>query len=130
MGDKASRPGAGGASGASDAQRVVEDAIAANPVVVFSKSYCPYCNTAKRALAAAASTLDNYAGAKVFELDNMGSKGAAIQDYLAHKTGRRTVPNVFVGAKAIGGGDETAALHARGTLVSMVRNAVAAASTS
>ena len=32
------------------AKAIVDEAIAANPVMVFSKSYCPYCSKAKRAL--------------------------------------------------------------------------------
>lgn len=96
----------------------VDAEIANQKVVVFSKSYCPYCSKAKRALQAA--------GAKdimvVHELDHMDRKGGDIQNYLAHKTGRRTVPSVFVGGENIGGGDETDALHRKGKLAKMVAN--------
>ncbi len=122
MGSSNSRTG----STTTDAQKLVEDAIRDHPVVVFSKSYCPYCVMGKNALNAAARNVDNYPGAKIFELDRMGSSGSAIQNYLARKTGRRTVPNVFVAGKSIGGGDETAKLHSRGKLADMLRNAIAA----
>ncbi len=99
----------------------VDAEIANQKVVVFSKSYCPYCSKAKRALQAA--------GAKnamvVHELDHMGKKGTDIQAYLAQKTGRRTVPSVFVGGNNIGGGDETDALHRNGQLAGMVSTALA-----
>ncbi|KAL3918661.1 MAG: hypothetical protein SGILL_004133, partial [Bacillariaceae sp.] len=47
----------------------------------------------------------------------------AIQSTLQELTGRRTVPNVFVGAKSIGGGDETAALLKRNGLVPVLEKA-------
>lgn len=43
--------------------------------------------------------------AQVLELDNMGSEGDAIQTSLQTITGRRTVPQVFIGGKFIGGCD-------------------------
>ena len=77
-------------------------------------SYCPFCTKAKRAL--------DDAGAKyiVIELDERGD-GSAIQSQLASLTGQRTVPNVFIGGKSIGGGDETAALHRSGQLAAKAR---------
>ncbi len=42
--------------------------------------------------------------------------GSAIQDALASLTGRHTVPNVFIGGKSIGGGDDTEALDRAGRL--------------
>lgn len=53
--------------------------------------------------------------AQVVELDERDD-GDAIQDYLGKITPGRSVPRVFVGGKFIGGGDDTAALHARGDL--------------
>jgi glutaredoxin 3 len=42
--------------------------------------------------------------------------GSAMQDVLLSITGARTVPRVFINGKCIGGGDETAAAAANGTL--------------
>ena len=53
---------------------------------------------------------------------DQNSDGSAIQSALAQLTGQRTVPNVFVGEKSIGGGSETAALHASGQLVPLLRS--------
>ena len=49
------------------AQKLVDDAVSSHPVVVFSKTYCPYCTMAKKALADAG--LKEY---KLFELDERG----------------------------------------------------------
>ncbi|KAG8741651.1 hypothetical protein FRC10_002615 [Ceratobasidium sp. 414] len=78
----------------------VESAIAGNKVVLFSKSYCPYCKAAKQGL--------DELGVKdpvVFELDQLGD-GAAIQQYLEEKTKQRTVPNIFISQTHVGGNDD------------------------
>ena len=48
------------------AKEFVDEQVKANPVVVFSKTYCPFCKMAKTAL--------NKVGAKyaLFELDERG----------------------------------------------------------
>jgi len=68
-----------------------------------------------------ASIPDKRSEPKIFELDLMeGEEGALIQAYLAEKTGQRTVPNVFIGQKHIGGSDKLAELHEAGELVTLV----------
>ena len=93
------------------AQRLIKE----NKVMVFSKSYCPFCTKAKQVL--------NSINVKyeLIELDE-DPNGAEIQQALEQLTGQRTVPNVFVGQKSIGGGSETAALHAQGKLVPMLKD--------
>ena len=49
-----------------------------------------------------------------------GAQGGEMQAALAELTGRRTVPNVFVGGKPIGGGSETQALDQEGKLKPML----------
>ena len=44
------------------------------------------------------------------------SRRPGVQDALAAMTGRRTVPNVFIGGASVGGGDETVALRRTGEL--------------
>lgn len=51
----------------------------------------------------------------VVELD-LHPHGRELQDYLIQVTGRRTVPNVLLNGKSIGGGDEMRALEASGTV--------------
>lgn len=101
-------------SSAMAAAEFVAATVRDNPVVVFSKTYCPYCVKAKNAL----SSL----GAKfaVVELD-IRDDGSAIQDALLDVTGARSVPRVFVGGKFIGGGDDTARLAASGELAPMLK---------
>ncbi|CAM9641732.1 unnamed protein product [Chrysoparadoxa australica] len=73
----------GGSSSRARASQVdfVKDKISSVPVVVFSKTYCPYCTKAKAAL--------NQLGAKyeTVELDVVAN-GSAIQKALADITGR------------------------------------------
>ncbi|KAJ9510362.1 hypothetical protein QJQ45_015823 [Haematococcus lacustris] len=80
-------------------------------VVVFSKTYCPYCIKAKKAL----STYLKPQQYEVVELDGRPDMDA-IQDALKELTGGRSVPRVFVGGEFIGGGDDTAAKASNGEL--------------
>ncbi|CAG8525735.1 3919_t:CDS:2, partial [Racocetra fulgida] len=76
------------------------------------KSYCPYCNRAKQ-------TLDQLGTEYIaWELDNMDD-GPAIQNYLSEKTGQRTVPNIFIGKKSIGGSTSTTPTASTNTTVSI-----------
>ena len=63
----------------------VDQAIKSHKVVVFSKTYCPYCTKAK-------NVLGKYKlkDAKIIELDDRDDSDV-IQDYLAKITGARTV---------------------------------------
>lgn len=105
-----------------DPASIVRSLVASHPVLIFSKSYCPYSTRAKEALAAAVP-----AGAPpptVVELD-LREDGVALQAALEAATGRSTVPNVFLGGHPVGGSDEVAALAAEGKLDSLVREAPA-----
>ncbi|KAJ5359916.1 hypothetical protein N7517_009107 [Penicillium concentricum] len=87
------------------------------PVIVFSKSYCPYSKKAKLIL------LEHYSiepKPLVVELDQH-PLGPYLQALLAQSTGRRTVPNVLVSGKSIGGGDDIAALDQSDELASTLR---------
>lgn len=57
----------------------------------------------------------------VIELDQHGL-GAGIQAALAKSTGRRTVPNVLVNGKSIGGGDDVQALDESGDMCTKLRS--------
>ncbi|GAA0153643.1 oxidoreductase [Lithospermum erythrorhizon] len=77
----------------------VQNVIYSNKIAVFSKSYCPYSLRAKRILA------EFNEQPHVVELD-LREDGYKIQDYLLELVGRRTVPQVFVNGKHIGGSDD------------------------
>jgi glutaredoxin 3 len=73
--------------------------IAENPVMVFSKSWCSYSNRAKQVLRSFDAEIT------VYELDRERD-GSAVQDALEDLTGQRTVPNIFIAQKHIGGSDD------------------------
>ncbi|CAM9377706.1 unnamed protein product [Ectocarpus sp. 4 AP-2014] len=68
----------------------VNEMVGQHGVVVYSKSYCPFCTKAKKALK------DVGAKYELIELDQVDN-GSAIQDALQSITGQRSVPNVFIG---------------------------------
>ncbi|KAL8041961.1 hypothetical protein ABFX02_09G018600 [Erythranthe guttata] len=90
--------------------------VSSNSVVVFSKTYCGYCNRVKQLLSQLQATY------KVIELDQE-SDGEDIQTALLEWTGQRTVPNVFIAGKHIGGCDAVVAKHQQGALVPLLAEA-------
>jgi glutaredoxin 3 len=99
----------------------IQELIHKYPVMVFSKSYCPYSRKAKDILSK--YKLDtNY---HVLELDQLSSKTDEYQNELGKLTGARTVPRVFINGKCIGGGDDTSALDKKGDLERLLREAKA-----
>ena len=89
------------------------DVVSTNPVVVFSKYFCPHC---RRALEVLNSFSARTGFIEPLVVDLASIDGMKTQEQLAIMTGRRTVPNVFVGGRSIGGGDETVHLQRAGTL--------------
>ncbi|KAI4290292.1 MAG: hypothetical protein L6R35_000427 [Caloplaca aegaea] len=87
------------------------------PIIIFSKSYCPYSKKAKDIL------LDKYTIVPtpyVVELDEH-PLGPGLQAALEKSTGRRTVPNVLINGKSVGGGDDVQKLDLDGELISKVK---------
>ncbi|XP_047327986.1 glutaredoxin-C3-like [Impatiens glandulifera] len=74
----------------------IQNAIYSNKIVIFSKTYCPYSLKAKNVF----SRLQEKTF--VVELD-LRDDGYEIQSLLMEMVGRRTVPQVFVNGKHIGG---------------------------
>ncbi|XP_064288800.1 thioredoxin reductase 3 [Passer domesticus] len=87
----------------------VRTLIASHRVMIFSKSYCPYCNKVKELFRSL--RVEYYA----LELD-VTDDGASIQQVLAELTNQRTVPNVFVNGTHIGGCDATFQAYKDGSL--------------
>ncbi|KAL0091002.1 Alg9-like mannosyltransferase family-domain-containing protein [Phycomyces blakesleeanus] len=79
-------------------------------VLIYSKSYCPYCKRAKE-------ILNKYCPHQyqVVEID-LRQDGRELQAALIERTGRRTVPAIFMNGKIIGGSDDLAALDNQGVL--------------
>ncbi|KAH9897957.1 glutaredoxin [Cubamyces lactineus] len=97
------------------AKDLVENTIAENRIAIFSKSYCPYCKRAKALLTSKFPDVPT----KILELDQMDD-GSEIQDYLQEKTGQRTVPNIFINQKHVGGCDAVVGLDNSGKLAALV----------
>ncbi|XP_068640196.1 monothiol glutaredoxin-S6-like isoform X1 [Aristolochia californica] len=87
----------------------VENVIYANKIAIFSKSYCPYSLRAKNVFKRLSE--EPY----VVELD-LRDDGSEIQNVLLDLVGRRTVPQVFVHGKHVGGSDDTLEALANGKL--------------
>ncbi|KAL0821798.1 hypothetical protein ABMA28_005210 [Loxostege sticticalis] len=96
-----------------DLQQFIKTAISQDKVVVFSKSYCPYCKMAKDVFSKVKQPI------KVYELDERND-GDSIQDTLAQITGFRTVPQVFINGNCVGGGSDVNALYNSGKLEPML----------
>ena len=86
------------------AQAYVDGLVKAHKVIMFSKTYCPYCVKAKNVLAKY-----QIKDLLIIELDNRDDADE-IQDYLKKLTGARTVPRVFINGQCIGGGDDTVSM--------------------
>ncbi|XP_005050589.1 PREDICTED: glutaredoxin 2 isoform X3 [Ficedula albicollis] len=91
----------------------IQDIISHNPVVIFSKTTCPYCKMAKDLF----EGLDvNYTAV---ELD-VKTNGRQFQDVLEQMTGGRTVPRVFINGTCVGGATDTQKLHEEGKLLPLI----------
>jgi glutaredoxin 3 len=82
------------------------------PVVMYTTSWCPYCERARRLLSSK--------GAQFSEIDveSASEKRAEMQA----RSGRRTVPQIFIGDQHVGGSDDLAALEAAGKLDALLGN--------
>ncbi|KAI0633253.1 glutaredoxin [Trametes polyzona] len=88
------------------------------PLVVFSKTYCPYSIRAKALLA----SYNLSPAPKIIEV-NMRSDGPQVQSILARLTGRATVPNILLKGAPIGGSDDLHRLHEEHRLQKMFEEA-------
>ncbi len=75
-------------------------------VVMYSSSWCGYCARARRLLKSK--------GVEIEEID-VDERPAAREEMIA-RTGRRTVPQIFIGDTHVGGSDDLLALDASGGL--------------
>ncbi len=77
-----------------------------NDVVVYAKHYCPYCARAKSLLRDKGVAFNEIEVA--FDPD--------LHSEMIARSGRRTVPQIFIGGRHIGGYDDLAALNKSGEL--------------
>ena len=75
-------------------------------VVVYSSDYCPFCSRAKHLLASKGVAFDE------IKVDGKPQ----VRAEMAQKAGRTSVPQIWIGAKHIGGCDDLFALERAGKL--------------
>ncbi|KAF8608995.1 thioredoxin-like protein [Ceratobasidium sp. AG-I] len=85
------------------------------PVVVFSKTYCPYSKRAKNLLASMRLKPEPF----IVEVD-LRDDAETVKALLMRLTGHGTFPNVIVQRKSIGGSDDLVQLHGSGELVKLL----------
>jgi len=83
-------------------------------VEVYTTSMCPYCVRAKRLLQARGIG---------YEETDVGADPNLRAEIMERSGGRRTVPQIFIDGRSIGGYDELAALDASGELAGLVGSA-------
>ena len=82
-----------------------------NPVRMFTTQVCPYCVRAKQLLKQrGVDAIDE------IRVDLNPSQ----RDVMIAKTGRRTVPQIFIGETWVGGCDDLVALDQKGGLVALL----------
>ncbi|KAJ1920136.1 hypothetical protein H4219_001509 [Mycoemilia scoparia] len=101
----------------------VLDLIEKNAVIVFSKTYCPFCKQTKSSLASLNAKF------KTVELDEI-EDGSKIQDFLEEYTKQRSVPNIFINKKHIGGNSDLQKKIKEGTIQKMLKEIPAQSATS
>ena len=81
------------------------------PIVIYTKSWCPYCQAAKALL---------HAKRAPFEEISVDGDRVARMAMTARAGGRTTVPQIFIGGRHVGGSDDLHDLEARGELDSLL----------
>lgn len=82
-----------------------------NKVVMYSTDYCPYCQRAEALLKARGVT----------DLEKIRvDRDPAQKAIMVERTGRRTVPQIYIGATHVGGCDDLIALDRQGGLLPLL----------
>jgi glutaredoxin 3 len=83
-------------------------------VKIYTTAVCPYCMRAKQILKAK--------GVQAIEEVRVDTDPAQ-RDHMVQVTGRRTVPQIFIGSTHVGGCDDLVALDSKGGLVPLLQAA-------
>jgi glutaredoxin 3 len=83
-------------------------------VKMYTTAVCPYCVRAKQVLKAKGVTM-----IEEIRIDT----DPAQRDHMMQITGRRTVPQIFIGDTHVGGCDDLVALDGKGGLVTLLQAA-------
>ena len=82
-----------------------------NKVVMYTTAVCPYCQRAEMLL--------KQRGVEQIEKIRIDLDPVR-RDEMIEKTGRRTVPQIFIGERHVGGFDDLSALDREGGLVTLL----------
>ena len=67
-----------------------------NKIEIYSKSYCPFCKRAKATLTGLGMAYEEY---EITDSDKLTTE-------MRERSGRKTVPQIFINDQHIGGGDD------------------------
>ena len=84
------------------------------PVTIYTTAVCPYCIRAKQLLSARGAGQFNEVRVDLAPEERMR---------MTERTGRRTVPQIYIGDTHVGGCDELVALDAKGGLMPLLGGA-------
>lgn len=80
------------------------------PVVMYTTGWCPYCERARHLLGAKQVAFEE------IDVESAPEKRAEMQT----RSGRRTVPQIFIGDTHVGGCDDLVELDERGGLMPLL----------
>lgn len=81
-------------------------------IVIYSKSYCPYCKMAKALL--------NQKGVAFTEYE-VSEDADRLREMIQRSNGGRTVPQIFIGDVHVGGGTDLMELNRTGGLDALLK---------
>jgi glutaredoxin 3 len=80
--------------------------MATRQIIMYTKSWCPYCERARALLKAKGVTYQE------IDIESQPER----REEMFRRTGRRTVPQIFIGDRHVGGSDDIHELDAAGGL--------------
>jgi glutaredoxin 3 len=80
-------------------------------IVMYTTNWCPYCERARRLLRAKGAAFEE------IDVESAPEKRAE----MLTRSGRRSVPQIFIGERHVGGSDDLAALNDAGQLDALLR---------
>ena len=86
-------------------------------VTIYRTQHCPYCHLAAQLLARKGVTAPNIIAVDADD---------TLRDEMVRRSGRRTVPQIFIGETHVGGYDDLAALDRAGQLDPLLNGTQAA----
>ena len=85
--------------------------MSAAGIVMYATDWCPYCERARSLLRAKGAAFEE------FDIEALPEKRAE----MFTRSGRRTVPQIFIGERHIGGADDLHSLEAAGQLDALLQ---------